>query len=157
MTVETTQAAGHLTTVLVAVITATPTSAIGILIGAWVQRRRTRADIRLAEVQAEVTENDSRDAWWERRVRVLTEHMIDPLRIEVTRLRQEVEWVRTELEKEKAGRREEVAELRAEVDEARRRYRRAVTHIRALVQWAGRLGHSPDSMPAPPPEISADI
>lgn len=109
------------------------------LLGAWWQRRRYRADARLVEAQALATEEETKDAHWERQVRILTGHIIEPLRAEV------------------GGLRAEVRQLRAEVDVVRTRYWRAITHIRTLVAWAGAFGHSSEELPPPPPEISADI
>lgn len=112
---------------------------LGTLLGAWWQRRRYRADAHLIEAQALATEEETKDVHWERQVRTLTEHIIEPLREEV------------------GGLRAEVRQLRAEVDVVRTRYWRAITHIRTLIAWAGALGHSPDELPPSPPEISADI
>lgn len=128
-----------LASLLTALLGAGGLGSLGAAAGAWWQRRRYRADARLVEAQALATEEETKDAHWERQVRILTGHIIEPLRAEV------------------GGLRAEVRQLRAEVDVVRTRYWRAITHIRTLIAWAGALGHSSEELPPPPPEIGADI
>ena len=99
---------------------------------------KARAD-KLAGVKAQaLAESSASEEWWQDRMRLQAEAIVEPLRAEVVELRGQV------------------ATLRAEVESAQTRYWRSIITIRSLYDWIKK--NLPESTPPPPhPDIADDI
>jgi len=102
------------------------------------QVRKLRAETHHTEIDAAIAEDRADDEHWREIVKTQTEALVQPLREELTRLRVEVD------------------SLRSEVEATRTRYWRAIAYIRVLLTITQRRNPN-DDVPAPPSEIAADL
>lgn len=99
---------------------------------------KARADRNRGVQEQALSEAAASEDWWQDRMRIQMEAIVEPLRTEVTELRAQV------------------AELRVEVEATRSRYWHAVRTLRTLYDWT--RVHLPEKTPpSPHPDIENDL
>lgn len=113
-------------------------------LGTWY---KNHADKRAGVKAQALAESTAKEEWWQERIKLQVEVIIEPMQAEIENLRKQVETLQQRIEAQDA-----------EIEAQRTRYWLSIRHIRDLHSWAGIHAAAIEIRPpGPPPVIAADV